>query len=562
MTSIVKADKVPMMFRAQVEGRCQLQRIDTKRKGYEKQDVQIWTDQWIDKAEEHLPTFGDHIQSRPYQITWRFITNGGQDDGIIRPVIGARGIPFYPGSSMKGLFRCAAQQLEQAQDIEKGSCDRLCGNPTTLSPGLLRFHGGYPTSDQWTEGLVDIIHPQKAWQVQERNTRQKSGGAFAQISLFKPELKFGISSTTKLIDSEWETIWRIWETALSMGIGCRVAAGYGQIIPSQLNKVVFRCRIKGQGPASKCLDNTLEFRPNIFRAAIRGHALRIFGGLTHDRNAEALVDKLFGGIQRNEGKWGLLVMQFNERTLELNSNNSTYRVIGDLNWRLTQPIPSEHQTALKDLIKRLMQFAMLLGGFGKSWRRADHQLFLEDYDKQIIGCHWQWAGKNSPVVHNPVRKLDQVATCIQKLQDASLKWMETQGITPNPDQSTDWRESWHPSTVQVWGRFAESREDSAAVHWLHQPYSYRYQGKKEVPIFIKGTSVTGKLNQIGRLWHRMYPIVLTKPDPDNPEKRIPKPTPGYLELLTVFPDDTPDFDQFLAFLESDQTDFQCLWGDQ
>jgi CRISPR-associated protein Cmr6 len=218
MTNIVKADKVPMMFRAQVEGRCQLQRIDPKRRGYEKQDVQIWTEQWIDKAEEHPPAFGSEVQSRPYQITWRFITNGGQDDGIIRPVIGARGIPFYSGSSMKGLFRRAAQQLEQTQEIEKGSCDRLCGDPTTLSPGLLRFHGGYPTSDQWTEGLVDIIHPQKAWQVQESNTRQKSGGAFAQISLFKPELKFGISSTTKLIDSEWETIWGIWETALSMGI--------------------------------------------------------------------------------------------------------------------------------------------------------------------------------------------------------------------------------------------------------------------------------------------------------------------------------------------------------
>jgi CRISPR-associated protein Cmr6 len=553
------AKNVPMMFRAQVQGRCQLQYIDPKRK-YEKHDVEIWTEQWIEKAEKHPPAFGSEVQSRPYQITWRFITNGGQDDGIIRPVIGARGIPFYPGSSMKGLFRRAAQQLEQAQEIEKGSCDRLCGNPTTLSPGFLRFHGGYPTSDQWTEGLVDIIHPQKAWQIQESNTRQKSGGAFAQISLFKPELKFGISSTTKLIDSEWETIWRIWETALSMGIGCRVAAGYGQIIPSQLNKVVFRCRIKGQGPASKCLDNNFEFRPNIFRAALRGHALRIFGGLTSERNAEALVDTLFGGIQKNEGKWGLLAMQFNERTLDLNHQQGTYTVMGDLSWQLTQPISTEAQAALKELVKRLMQFAMLLGGFGKSWRRADHRLFLEDYDDHIIGCHWQWAGKNSPVVHNPVRKLEQVTTCVEKVQEAALAWMKIQGCTPSSEQFAEWRETWHPSNVQVWGRFSEGRESSAAVRWLHQPYSYHYQGKQEVPISIKGTSVTGKLNQIGRIWHRMYPIVLTKPDPDNADKRIPKTTPGYLELLTVFPDNTSDFDQFLAFLASNQTDFQLLWG--
>jgi CRISPR-associated protein Cmr6 len=556
------AKNVPMMFRAQVEGRCQLQRIDTNRKGYEKQDVQIWTDQWIDKAEEHPPTFGDHIQSRPYQITWRFITNGGQDDGIIRPVIGARGIPFYPGSSMKGLFRRAAQQLEQAQEIEKGSCDRLCGNPTTLSPGILRFHGGYPTSNQWTEGLVDIIHPQKAWQVQNPNTGQKSGGAFTQISLFKPELKFGISSTTKLIDAEWETIWKIWETALSMGIGCRVAAGYGQIISSQLGKVLFRCLIKGQGPASKCLDNTLEFRPNIFRAALRGHALRIFGGLTNERNAEALVDTLFGGIQNKEGKWGLLAMQFHERTLDLNHQKGTYSVMGDLSWQLTQPISTEAQAALKELVRRLTQFAMVLGGFGKSWRRADHRLFLEDYKKRMIGCHWQWAGKNSPVVHNPVRRLEHVTTCVEKVQEAALAWMKIQGCTPNPTQFAEWRETWHPSNVQVWGRVADSREDSAAVRWLHQAYSYHYQGKQEVPISIKGTSVTGKINQIGRIWHRMYPIVLRITDPDNSEKRIPKATPGYLELLTVFPDNTSDFEQFLNFLGSNQTDFKLLWGDR
>jgi CRISPR-associated protein Cmr6 len=554
-------NNVPMMFRAQVEGRCQLQRIDPRRRGNEKQDVQIWTEQWIDKAEEHPPTFGAQVQSRPYQIAWRFITNGGQDDGIIRPVIGARGIPFYPGSSMKGLFRRAAQQLEHAQEIEKGICDRLCGNSATLFPGILRFHGGYPTSDQWTEGLVDIIHPQKAWQVQENDTRKKAGGAFAQISLFKPELQFGISSTLKLTDSEWDTIWKIWETALATGIGCRIAAGYGQV-PSQLSKQLFRCRIKGQGPASKCLDNTLEFRPNIFRAALRGHALRIFGGLTDERNAEALVDTLFGGIQKNGAKWGLLAMQFNERTLDLNAEEGTYNVMGDLTWQLTQSIEPEAQTALKELVKRLMQFGMVLGGFGKSWRRADHRLFLEDYERQMIGSHWQWAGKNSPVVHNPARKLEQVPTFIEKVQEAALRWMEIQGLSPNPNRCANWRETWHPGTVQVWGRFAESREDSAAVRWLHQPYSYRYQGQQEIPILIKGTSVTGQLNQIGRIWHRMYPIVLTKPDPDNPEKRIPKPTPGYLELLTVFPDQTSDFDRFLAFLESDRTDFQRLWGDR
>ncbi len=567
-------NKVPMMFRAQVEGRCQLQRI---RRGQDKQDVQIWTEQWIDKAEAHPPTFDSSVQSRSYPITWRFITNGGQDDDIIRPVIGARGVPFYPGSSMKGLFRRAAQQLEQEKEIDLGSCDRFCGSSADLSPGILRFHGGYPTSRQWTEKLVDIIHPQKSWQVQETDTRKKAGGAFAQISLYKPELNFGISSTTPLPlpEKEWTTIWKIWETALSMGIGCRVAAGYGQVQSQGNSNVLFRCRIKGQGLASKSLDQSLEFRPNIFRAALRSHALRIFGGLTDERNAESLVDTLFGGIQNKEAKWGLLAMQFYEQTLDLNANKGTYNVVGDLSWQLTQQISAKALTALKELVKRLMQFAMVLGGFGKAWRRADHRLFLENYQRQIIGCHWQWYGQKSLIVHNPVRKLDQVTTCIEKLQEAAQNWMQLQGCTPKPDRSADWRESWHPDNVQVWGRFAERKEDSQAIRWFHdQPYSYRYQGTQEIPLHIYRTSVTGRvydrdkdgprndenLTQIGRIWHRMHPVVLKDPDPENPRKFIPRTTPAYLELLTVFPDNTSDFDQFLTFLDSKQTDFQRLWG--
>jgi CRISPR-associated protein Cmr6 len=551
------ANSVPMMFRAQVEGRCQLQRIDPQRKGCKKQDVQIWTEQWIDRAEEP-PQFSAFVKTRAYQITWRFIANGGQDDGVIRPVIGARGTPFYPGSSMKGLFRRAAQQLEASGDLNKGEYDRLCGNTTTLSPGILRFHGGYPTSSQWTENLLDIVHPQKSWQLQERNTRTKAGGAFAQISLYKPELRFGISSAAPLSESEWDTIWRIWETALSRGIGCRVAAGYGQTQTLTKN-ILFRCRLKGQGLASKLLDNTLEFRPNIFRAAVRGHALRIFGGLTNESNAEALVDTLFGGIQ-NGAKWGLLAMQFQERTLDLNSQQGTYSVVGDLTWTLTQPLPEETQTALKALIKHLTQFAMVLGGFGKAWRRADHRLFMEDYARQIIGCHWQWAGKVSLVRHNPVRKLVQLPDFLEKVQASARTWMQIQGIQPSPNRTAPWRESWTPQTVQVWGRIADSQEDSQAIRWFHQPYSYCYQGKQEVPLSIKGTTVTGKLNQIGRIWHRMYPIVLSKPDPEHPEKRIPKPTPRYLEFLTIFPDDSQDFQEFLAFLQSSPFGFERLYG--
>jgi CRISPR-associated protein Cmr6 len=119
------------------------------------------------------------VQSRTYTLSWRFLTNGGQDDGVSRPVIGARGWPFYPGSSMKGIFRraCTPEQAERycGKDISKGD----------FEPGILRFHGGYPTDERWQDNLVDIVHPQQDWQVK---TDEKSAGAFVQISLYKPQI--------------------------------------------------------------------------------------------------------------------------------------------------------------------------------------------------------------------------------------------------------------------------------------------------------------------------------------------------------------------------------------
>lgn len=96
---------------------------------------------------------------------------------------------------------------------------RYCGKHLPngdFEPGLLRFHGGYPTDDTWQDNLVDIVHPQQDRQV--KSDRRSS--AFVQISLFKPTINFGISSTLLIDTTEWTTIWEIWEKALSTGIGC------------------------------------------------------------------------------------------------------------------------------------------------------------------------------------------------------------------------------------------------------------------------------------------------------------------------------------------------------
>jgi CRISPR-associated protein Cmr6 len=573
--------KVPMMFRAQVPGRSQLQYIDPKRKkAGDPQDVELWADEWVDKAEfisaeaaqdKQTETYG----AKSYQISWRFVTNGGQDEGLVRPVIGASGIPFYPGSSMKGAFRQACQQAEKVGDIPKGSCDHYCGDETEVTPGALRFLGAYPTND-WTQGLLDLVHPQQGWQVKTFDTHEKPRGesAYAQVSLYKPTLRFIISSPKALSTEQWEQIWKIWERAIASGLGSKVSTGYGQINQTS-HPVIYRVKLKGQGQASKLIDDTGEFRPNIFRASLRGHALRVFAGLTDAETAEKLIEELFGGIRSKNSTVGLLGFQFQESKLEIKPFGSGkyaqpgYAVEGELTWFLTNTLSDPKKVLLKRLIAKLMQFSMIVGGFGKSWRRVDHRKFFEEYYedryKALIGCHWQWLEEDSQRSNVQVSRIEKVGDFFDSVRQVAREWIKVQD-QPLQDinWAQNWREAWHPSNVQVWGRIAEDYDSSTAVRWFHGPYQIGIRGVQAEGSIYKSllTGEVGQISRIGRIWHRMYPIVRLLKDPENPQKPIVKSTSRYLELLTIFSDDSNKENDFLDFLNTNASGFEQLWGDE
>lgn len=572
------ANLIPLMFQAQAKGRSQLQYIDSTKEA-EEQDSYKWAAQWTDKAYPNPPEFGDKTSTKIYQIQWRFVTNGGQYEGIIFPALGAFGLPFYPGSSMKGAFcqACTDDQKKRYRLTKNGD-----------EPSLLRFHGGYPVND-WKENLVDIVHPQQGWQIKTSNTAQKPGGetGFALISLWQPIIKFGISSL--LPETNWDEVWAIWEKALGYGIGCRTSSGYG-LPKERLNEkgevdcpiqvqgeVLYKAHLKGQGQAPTLIDKTPEFRPNIFRGSLRSHALRIFGGLTNSKTAEKLVENLFGGVN-DGGTQGLLTCVFQSSSLKLGEftdgyNEPTYKVAGELRWLLMSPrqLDENKKEVLKRLLRALMQFAMLFGGFGKSWRRVDHRLFPYEYKNHrgqfenyydrhqpLIGCHWEW-NRNSLINATNIPSLNRVASFINKLREIAGEWMHLNNLEPNENQYSPWRESWHPETVQVWGRLADGADHCVAIKWLHEAYQ-RADRRTGIPeLRIKKTSVTGCINKISRLWLRMYPVVRLVDDLNNPGKKIPKLTPNYLELLTIFPDDSDDFNNFVNFLDSEPEGFRQLW---
>ncbi|NJR22746.1 MAG: hypothetical protein HC786_11560 [Richelia sp. CSU_2_1] len=561
---------VPLMFQAQVAGRSQIHKLeDLGKKAQElgvrqedlRQQAYDWVEEWQEACDsKNVPAFSKRrVRWKEFSFTWRMVTNSGQDGGVIRPVIGERGWVYFPGSSMKGAFRRACTSQEEKL--------RYCGgdNNGEIHSGILRFHGGYPKKYDWlNDSLVDMIHPQEDWQLNggERKTA-------IQLSLYKPTLIFGISSVKPLPEEEWGHIWQIWEVALGKGIGSRVSAGYGQIETHGASNLL-TIGLYGQGLSSKRIDGEKEFRPNGFKAALRGHTRRLFSGVTDDVTAEKLTNQLWGGLADKDGAIvGLLGVAFSAPNLDFEIYRSgRYRMplydTGEallnillLNNNLSKQVfKQERQLSeqdcknLKVFIIQLVKFSMLMGGFGKSWRRIDHRLFFPQYlnDKPMIGCHWEFIEESEKRYVIPVNQIADITTFLDELQRKVAGFPLMREIKRGKPQG-NLREAWQKGNVEVWGRIADNKNDSLAVRWFHDPYS---TGKS-----IQRSELTGKMGQIGRIWHRMYPRYRKRG-----EELID--TGEYVELLTIFPnrsgneEEVKKTEDFLNFLK-DSSDFIQLW---
>lgn len=186
-------ERVPMMYRAQVDGRCSLMFAG------DNEDLERWKDEWIyPNSSQDLPRYQKKelplgLDGTTYRIKARFpfrlLSNCGQDN-IIRPIMGKDGIPYFSGSSVKGIFRRACNNIQ---------AEKYCGDDKNLAPSSLgfRFHGAYPVGD-WSgmqkvklrkQGqevievryrMLDVVHPQQERQV---GSASKGPTALASVSL-------------------------------------------------------------------------------------------------------------------------------------------------------------------------------------------------------------------------------------------------------------------------------------------------------------------------------------------------------------------------------------------
>jgi CRISPR-associated protein Cmr6 len=582
--STANTQRVPLMFQAQIQTRGNIQFVGEsttdKQPKYE-----TWVKEWLSgcppqpepedesiplalrrrpiQSTVGLPQFGKSINTWDYKIRWRILTNGGQDSDLIRPIFGSKGIPFFPGSSMKGAFRAVCPENKRL---------RYCGGEVTnekgekrTQPGILRFHGGYPTDFLWAKvhQLVDITHGQQPYQVM-KSKKDKGENANVQISLYQPTFRFGISCPAISQDSnEWHEIKQIWDNALENGIGSRVSAGYGYVKEVNLSheRTILSVHLNGMGISSQLLlkadqerYKASEFRPNMFKAALRGHTLRILGGLVDETTAKNLTKIIWGGIpEREEDKAivGIVGIDF-FMDKDITKKDHVYKQFSKASGKdvlVKMPLYTlkdgklsltrigKVSKELEDFLISLIKFSVLFGGFGKSWRRVHHQEFYPNYfseqRKPMIGCHWLLTDASQDFLVRSASDLGGITEFITTIRAQAVKWIQSVLDEYIPGYAQDWREAWHPNKVQIWGRMTNKKE-SMAIHWFHGPY------QNEMTIYK--SPLTGKMGEIGRIWHRMYP---------NEE--------GFIELLTIFPDESQSTIDFLEFLGSHHSGFNQCW---
>jgi CRISPR-associated protein Cmr6 len=544
---------VPMMYRAQISGRCGLQY------GKNNQHLIDWAEQWIYPQEDKQPFYqypepklglDGSIYRFKLTFPFRVFSNCGQDS-IARPVMGKDGIPFIPGSSIKGLF---IRLIKRKKDNPKSAAGTIFQQYFAENkPEILRFHGAYPV-DNWAATfskqelednkqekipyrIVDVVHPQQSRQVEGKGEPKGEPKAIPIISFYNPTFIFELSCTEKLSEEEWIKISHLLKEALQPGLGGKTSSGYGLFVQPQYEYPV-SMRLKGTGVSSTLRGGTPEFRPNMFKATLRGHVSRLLAGVCSNENeVRNKVNKLFG----SNTSPGLANIFWNYKEENLrrekigNEQTPVYEIKGDLYLDVRERDFKEikddkkRQEAQKNarindlkLLQYALQFTYTMGGIGKSWRRVWHKGIGDwhpgfmSYETRAIGCHWQgeW-NQNYEYKPDSISSVQELTDFLKKLHQFCQKYMG-QNVS---GYLTNWKEAWHPKRLKI---YAQIVDKSHLIDLFHNNIF------KTTPA-IGGREPNGdRPTSISSVWHRMLPIDGTS---------------NYLEIVTLFTSKESDWER-------------------
>jgi CRISPR-associated protein Cmr6 len=562
-------EEIPMMYRAQVGGRCSLQFAGNNA------DLEKWKDEWVDPRNSDTVTNktkgkpnppADNLDQPRYQkkepplgvdgnlyrikvkFPFRLLSNCGQDS-VIRPIMGKNGIPFISGSSVKGLFRraCNTEQIK-----------KYCGFEDTKDKGHypstsgLRFHGAYPIGD-WSGShkvrergqdvvkvryrMLDVVHPQEKRQV--GTGENQNATALTSVSLYKPTMIFEFSANT-LTQGDWEEVENIFWEAIALGVGGKTSTGYGlggynDLHSASVPKHKFDLALVGQGVSPTLRSDEPEFRPNLFKASLRSHLKRLLGGVTKDsKSIDQEIDRLFGS-STSPGELSIFWQQQQDVVYADYGKTKTFKSEGILH------LDAKDQKDV-DFMQEVLKFAFVMGGFGKSWRRASHQIFLKSYKEFEIGCHWQMPslGDLNWLSIKSDKDLEKFLSGLHDLCKSRF--------ASNPIGHQSWREAWHPDRVTV---YAKETKQSQVIDLFHD------ETFKTTPAIGGKNLGDTRPKFMSHVWHRMLPIG----------------DGNYLEIVSVFhndpdkwkhkkyKDDKDGEDQLRPFLDAIAAkDLKYVWG--
>ncbi|MEA5537043.1 RAMP superfamily CRISPR-associated protein [Crocosphaera sp. XPORK-15E] len=529
-------ERIPMMYRAQIGGRCSLQ--------YARDNTHLerWLKEWINpnpnthqpSHQIELPPLGldGHIyRFQSYPFFFRVISDCGQDS-IIRPLINNKGIPFIPGSSIKGLFERLTRSQQISQELV-AKVKEYCGSPDTQ--GSLRFHGAYPIGD-WagtflknsnslTQNqspcyrITDVVHPQQEKQV---NGKFKTT-AIASISLYQPTLIFELSSIYPLGLDEWKNIEGLLKRALRQGLGGKTSTGYG-LSGNPQNQSSLWLLLEGNGVSSQLRNGVPEFRPNLFKATLRGHTRRLLSGVCQkEKTIKDNINSLFGSSKGS----GNFQIYWESKSLDDQQNHGKEKTqIYQTKGILYLDAPPQEQKLLEWVVK----FAYIMGGFGKSWRRVYHPLFKSNYKERAIGCHWKCLD-SEPELIIP-KSVEELKTFLLDLHQFCQQYLKPDNSKSSPDKPD--KEAWNPKRLSVYSQIVST---SQAIDLFHD------ENFKTTPAIGGRKEGDKSPTSVSYVWHRMLPINGTQ----------------YLEIMTIFiGDDSPKNDPWVRMSKEGKETSQLI----
>lgn len=297
------------------------------------------------------------------------------EGGILPAQIG--GVPYIPGSSIKGAFLHYLRiNWTSISDDEKAFWLTLTSdNLESWQPRKIRFESillknlkPYPLNPQQPKQVFNEADNKLGiqWQVSPKPPSPSADKFALQVYLKNTPT----SQEKKYLETRLKELLEI------QGIGKGTASGFGRLASFYPTNYQWEIRLIGMKPCVQQHDNKKnqqgEYRwtPQVLRGHLRSYFTRLALNILNKDNALLLTERIFGGL----GCQAALTLTSFLRQVERGNGGDGYTNIPAKDAHETWIIQVNCNSQFYDLINLLLELSSRLGGLGAGWRRPPHKL--------------------------------------------------------------------------------------------------------------------------------------------------------------------------------------------